>query len=477
VQLGWLHLSAYNPAYNNFHKAFAMAEMRPQFTSTFGFVMAATGSAVGLGNIWGFPTQAASNGGGAFLVAYLILAFVLAYPALMAELMIGRHGKANIVTSLHSLGTRPATRKIGSLVGYVGVITASLILSFYAIVAGWMLSRFFQAGAQLIGWSNAELWLAQTSSLRDLLVCAIFSLLTIYIVARGVSDGIERWSTRLMPMLVIILLGLIIYVVTLPGAMTGLRHYLLPDISRLSDPGLLLSAMSQAFFSLSLGVGVMLVYGSYLNRQPLAKGDSLPRLGASVALLDVSLAFTAGLLIIPTMYVAQEQGITIFTDRGELVAGPGLVLQVLPALFDNMGIAGVLVSLAFFALMVIAALTSSISMLEVPVSVTVEKSRMSRKASATIIGSLIFIISVALIMNMELLFDGLVVLTTSYSQPLLGLALCLFAGWILFRNNVLQKMRAEDPAISRSIFWRVWPVYVRFVCPLFIVLMLIQSLR
>lgn len=464
-----------------------MAEIRPQFTSTFGFVMAAVGSAVGLGNIWGFPTQAASNGGGAFLVAYLVLAFVLAYPALMAELMIGRHGKANIVTALHSLGHRPFMRKVGSVVGYTGVLTASFILSFYAVVAGWMLSKFFQAGAQLAGWSSVELWLAQASVLRDIFVCAIFSLLTIYIVARGVSDGIERWSTRLMPMLVIILVLLIIYVMTLPGALTGLRLYLLPDISRLSDPGLLLSAMSQAFFSLSLGVGVMLVYGSYLNQQARSdvkqqashKGihDPLPRLGAAVALLDTSVAFTAGLLIIPTMYVAQAQGIAIFADNGELVAGPGLVLQVLPALFDNMGVTGILVSLAFFALMTIAALTSSISMLEVPVSVTVEKTRVTRTTSAITIGGLIFLVSLVLIMNMDLLFDGVVALTTRYSQPLLGLALCLFAGWILFRNSVLQQMRAENPAIARSIFWRVWPIYVRFICPLFIVLMLVQSVR
>jgi NSS family neurotransmitter:Na+ symporter len=456
-----------------------MANSRPQFTSIFGFVMAATGSAVGLGNVWGFPTQAASNGGGAFLLAYLVLAFLLAYPALMAELMIGRNGKANIVTALHSLGRSRRTRLAGTAVGYLGVLTASFILSFYAVVAGWMVGKFLQPGAHLAGFTGIETWLAEDSKGRDLAVCVLFSLLTIGIVARGVSQGIERWSARLMPLLLIILVALAAYVLTLPGAVTGLRIYLLPDFSHLAQPGLLLSAMGQAFFSLSLGVGTMLVYGSYLQRDSLYRNnqDQLPRLGAVVALLDCSIAFLAGLLIIPAMYVAQTQGITIFGENGELVAGPGLVLQVLPALFNIMGVAGLWVSLAFFALMTIAALTSSISMLEVPVSLLVEKSRLTRTTSAVIIGGLIFLVSLLLIFNMELLFDGVVALTTRYSQPLLGLALCLFAGWILFRNSVLMQMRAEDPAMARSFFWRVWPWYVRFICPLFIVLMLVQSLR
>lgn len=456
-----------------------MADSRAQFTSTFGFVMAATGSAVGLGNVWGFPTQAANNGGGAFLLAYLVLAFLLAYPALMAELMIGRHSKANIVTALGSLGRNPLSRLLGKSVGYAGMLTASLILSFYAIVAGWMLSKFVQPGAQLLSLNTAAEWFGGDTMARNILACFIFSALTAVIVARGVSNGIERWSSRLMPVLTFILVLLIIYVLTLPGAMTGLRIYLLPDFSQLTDPGLLLDAMGQAFFSLSLGVGTMLVYGSYLHAGLSHKRnlDQLPRLGASVALLDCSIAFIAGLLIIPAMYVAQTQGIEIFSASGELLAGPGVVLQVLPALFATMDLAGVWVSLAFFALMVIAALTSSISMLEVPVSVVTEKTGLARTTSAVAISAAIFSISVLLIFNMELLFDAVIALTTRYSQPLLGLALCLFAGWVLFRNSALVELRAQNPQMAQSFFWRIWPVYVRFICPLFIVLMLVQSLR
>ncbi|WP_339618304.1 sodium-dependent transporter [uncultured Marinimicrobium sp.] len=449
-----------------------MSEPRGQFSSKIGFLMAASGSAVGLGNIWGFPTQAASNGGGAFVLAYLVLAFLLAYPALMAELVIGRHARANIVTALDQLGERPLTKHLGRAVGYYGVLIAGLILSFYAIVAGWMLAEFGKPVAHLIGWSGAEQWLGGDSLVRNLLVCGIFTAFTVAIIAKGVEDGIEAWSTRLMPLLFIILLGLILYVLVQPGATDGLKTYLIPDFRQLADPGLLLSAMGQAFFSLSLGVGTMLIYGSYLR-----KDDSLPRMGAAVTLLDISIAFTAGLLILPAMYVAQHQGIVIYGDNGELLAGPGLIFQVLPSLFANMGGAGTWLSIAFFALMSIAALTSSISMLETPVSVVTERTRLKRTGAAWSIGALIFLISALIIANMSTLFDATVSLTTEYSQPLLGIALCLFVGWIMHRNHLLNELKAGHQDIEHSLFWKIWPFYVRIICPLLILLAFIQTLR
>jgi NSS family neurotransmitter:Na+ symporter len=456
-----------------------MAGTRGQFTSRFGFLMAAAGSAIGLGNIWGFPTQAASNGGGAFVVAYLILAFLLAYPALMAELIIGRHSNANIVTALHQLSNRPVLRRVGSLVGYYGVLIASLILSFYAIVAGWMLAKFLSPLAQLLQLDSIAEWLAQDSSARDISVCFIFSAMTAWIVARGVNKGIEAWSTRLMPILAVLLIILIIYVMTLPGALDGLRWYLLPDFSRVLDPNLLLSAMGQAFFSLSLGVGTMLVYGSYLGRvlSENNQQDSLPRLGASLTLLDTSFAFVAGLLIIPAMAVAQSQGIAIYSATGELLAGPGLILQVLPNLFATMGGAGSWIALAFFALMTIAALTSSISMLEVPVSVATEKTGAQRSAVALALGFLIFVVSVVIILNFGRLFDGVVSFTTEYSQPILGLALCFFAGWVWHRDAHIRALAKSHGMVTNSFFWRIWPFYVRVICPLLILVTFIQSLR
>lgn len=456
-----------------------MENTRGHFTSRFGFLMAAAGSAIGLGNIWSFPTQAASNGGGAFVLVYLILAFLLAYPALMAELIIGRHSNANIVTALSELGGKNrVVRRSGIFVGYYGVLIAALILSFYSIVAGWMLSRLFQPIAGLLGLESLALWFAQESIARDLLSCLIFSALTVWIVARGVSQGIEAWSTRLMPVLAALLLMLIVYVLFQPGAHTGLRHYLLPDFSRLWNPELMLSAMGQAFFSMSLGVGTMLIYGSYLGKVLAKKGpgDALPRLGATLTLLDLSFAFCAGLLIIPAMFVAQHQGIAIYGEQGELLAGPGLVFQVLPALFATMGNAGTWITLTFFALLVIASLTSSISMLECPVAVAVEKAGVERTPAALAIGSLVFIVSAVVILNFSRLFDLVVAFTTEYSQPLLGVALCLFAGWTLHRNHRLQTIQ-QDSHQPSGLFWRIWPFYVRFICPTLIILMFIQSLR
>ena len=402
-----------------------MASPRGEFSSRFGFLMAAAGSAVGLGNIWGFPTNAASNGGAAFLFAYLLLAFALAYPALMAELIIGRYARANGVTALRKIATGPKSRLFGSFVGGLGILTVSFILSFYAIVSGWMLAFLLHPVAQVIGLEAFAEWLIIDGVVRNSLFVVVFMLLTIFIISAGVKEGIEKWATRLMPSLVLILVLLIGYVFTLPGAMEGLRAYLVPDFSVFARPGLLVSAMGQAFFSLSLGVGTMLVYGSYIS-----KSENLPVIGSLVALLDVGIAVLAGLLILPAMYVALASGVEIFDAQGGLIAGPGLIISVLPALFDSMGAVGGFVAFAFFALMAIASLTSSISMLEVPVSFVVESKGVRRPAAAFLLGSIIALISLVIVFNFDALFDLVVTATTEMSQPLLGLFFCVFSGWI-----------------------------------------------
>lgn len=461
-----------------------MSPARAHFSSSFGFLMVASGSAIGLGNIWGFPTQAANNGGAAFVLAYLVLAFLLAFPALMAELIIGRHSNTNIVNALGSLSDTAPVNKLGSAFGYLGVVTASLILSFYAIVAGWMLAHFLEPLALIVGAKNFANWCSSASSQRDLLLCGIFSAWTIFIVAQGINKGIEAWSKKLMPMLLVILLSLIVYVFTQAGAVEGLRAYLIPDFSHLRDPQLLLKAMGQSFFSLSLGVGTMLIYGSYLGKTLAQEQsphkqyrDKLPMLGAIVTLMDSGFSFLAGLLVVPALYVAQAQGLSIFGDGGKLLAGPGIVMQVLPSLFATMGAAGNWVAMGFFALLSIAAITSSISMLEVPVSVAVEKTQLKRHQAAGIIGSAIFLISCLIIFNFDLLFDRVISLTTRYSEPFMGIVLCLFAGWILHRNKKLLQLRDADTGLAQSWFWRIWPFYVRFICPLLILAMFVQSLR
>ncbi len=446
-----------------------MAAARGEFSSRFGFLMAASGSAVGLGNIWGFPTNAASNGGAAFLFTYSILAFLLAYPALMAELIIGRHARANAVTALRSIAPGEKSRLFALLVGFAGILTVSFILSFYAIVSGWMIAFFFDPLARLLGMEGLAQWLTADAVIRNSICVVLFMVLTVFIISAGVRNGIEKWASRLMPSLIAILLLLILYVLTLPGASNGLRAYLVPDFSRVADPALLVDAMGQAFFSLSLGVGTMLIYGSYISKK-----ENLPAIGSLVALLDVGIAVLAGMLILPAMYVALNNGVQIFDDAGRLIAGPGLIVSVLPALFSTMGSIGVFVALAFFALMTIASLTSSISMLEVPVAYGAEHHGLERRKAAITIGAIICLISLIIVFNFDPLFDLVVTFTTEVSQPLLGFSFCIFVAWIWKRNDILEEIRQGCPEVESGLFWKIWPFYVKFICPLAILMVYFQ---
>ncbi len=445
------------------------AAKRGEFSSRFGFLMAAAGSAVGLGNIWGFPTNAASNGGAAFLFTYLIMAFALAYPALMAELIIGRHAKANSITALQSISRGPGTRMFAVFVGMLGIVTVSFILSFYAIVSGWMMAFFLDPLARLAGADGLAAWLTRDGEWRNGVFVLVFMALTIHIIRAGVKDGIERWASRLMPMLIVILLLLIAYVLTLPGAMGGVRAYLVTDFSQVANPRLLVDAMGQAFFSLSLGVGTMLIYGSYISKR-----ENLPVTGSLVALLDIGIAVIAGMLILPAMYVALANGVEIFNPDGSLVAGPALIVSVLPELFSTMGAVGVFVSLAFFLLMTIASLTSSISMLEVPVAYAVEHRNMPRGAAALLIGAVVACVSLTIVINFDPLFDLVVSYATEVSQPLLGFFFCIFVAWIWRRDAVLKEILQGAPDAASGLFWKVWPAYVKFLCPLAILLVYLQ---
>jgi neurotransmitter:Na+ symporter, NSS family len=448
-----------------------MASARGEFSSRFGFVMAAAGSAVGLGNIWGFPTQAASNGGAAFLLVYLFLAFTLAYPALMAELIIGRHAHANAVSALRLISPNPLLRHVGAATGIIGFIVAGLILSFYAIVAGWMIAFCISSLSDLLGMTQVSSWLTSFGLPRNILFMLIFMALTVGIIAEGVREGIERWSERLMPALLITLVLLVLYVLTLDGAMDGLKVYLLPDVERALSPQLIISALGAAFFSLSLGVGTMLIYGSYINDD-----ENLPVVGSLVTLVDISIAVTAGFLVLPAMYVALHNGVEIFTATGELISEDTLIFTVLPELFNAMGTTGIVISFTFFFLMSIAALTSSISMLEVPVAYTIEEHGVGRKKAVFVIGGLIALVSAIILMNFSELFGLVVAFTTRYSQPLLGFMFCVYAGWIWHRDQLLQEVRKGSPEVEQTLFWSIWPWYVRFVCPVIILAIFAQSI-
>ncbi|WP_261857202.1 sodium-dependent transporter [Photobacterium sanguinicancri] len=434
------------------------SQSRAQFSSKIGFILAAAGSAVGLGNIWGFPTQAASNGGAVFLIVYLLMVFALAYPLLVAELTIGRYGSANPIKSLRSIW--PQQKKVATGLGIAGMIAVSMILSFYAIVAGWLLGSLAGPILESLGMVSAAQWLESFSTARNLILMVVFMVLTIVVVRNGVADGIERWSTRLMPVLLILFVLMVAYILTQDGAINGLKMYLIPDFSQFSAD-LVVSAMGQAFFSLSLGVCSMMVYGSYIK-----KDVNLPKVAAQVALLDTGVAFIAGLLILPAMFVAANNGVEIYNEAGALLSSDTLVFSVLPAMFDTMGAAGLLVGVLFFILMVIAALTSSISMLEVPVACATEELQQDRKVAVWWIGGIITVFSGIIVFNFGDMFGLVISLTTEYAQPILGMVFALLVGWVWKRDQALQEIKQGYPELEQGLFWKIWPWYVRVVCPL-----------
>ncbi len=448
-----------------------MSEQRGEFGTRFGFIMAAAGSAVGLGNIWGFPTQAASNGGAAFVLVYLVLAFLLAYPVLMAELTLGRHAHGNMITAFAKVSRNGTQRGVGTLIGIVGIFTASLILSFYAIVSGWMLGFGASYPLSAFGANETAVWLTTFGDFRNLLLMLVFMVLTMAVVAGGVEKGIERWSKRLMPAMILMLVLLSGYVLTLEGASKGLVVYLIPDVSKILSTELVFNAMGAAFFSLSLGVGTMLIYGSYIS-----DAEHLPTLGAQVALVDVGIAVLAGFLILPAMYVAAERGVMIFNETGGLLSEDTLIFTVLPALFESMNESGTLLALTFFGLMSIAALTSSISMLEVPVSFLVERFSWGRTRAAIVATLIITSMSAAVALNFDMLFGLVITVSTRFSQPLLGLGLCIYAGWVWRRNSLLKELAQNEESVESTLFMKWWPGYVKIVCPAIIALILLRSL-
>ena len=430
--------------------------MRDSFHTRLGFILAAAGSAVGLGNIWGFPTQVANHGGAAFILVYLAVVVVLAIPALYTELSLGQQAQANPVTALEQL--TQTTSRLGPLagrgMGYLNVFGAILMLSFYHLVAAWMVAQGLAALATGLALPSIASWLATDSSSRDLLLVGLFISLTFSVVARGVSAGIETWSKRLMPLLILLLLGLISFIAMQPGSGAGFKAYLVPDFSTLSDPDILVAAMGQAFFSLSIGLGGMLIYGSYL-----APGTRLGRLTVSVAALDTVVAILAGLLIIPALYVAMAQGMTV-TANGELIGEGQLIFQVLPELFSRLGAAGPWVGFAFFSLLSVAALTSTIAVAEIPLAYAIERHQIPRQRAAWLIALLVMALASLLVFFFDPLFGWVVGYVTQFQLPLSGLFYFLVIGWLWHRSNRVRDLAASQLRY-KLLFW-----HLRLVCPL-----------
>ncbi|MEM8962661.1 MAG: sodium-dependent transporter [Acidobacteriota bacterium] len=441
---------------------------RGLWSSKLGFVLAAAGSAVGLGNIWKFPSEVADNGGAAFLVVYILCCFIVGFPVMVAELAIGRKTRRNPVGAFKVLsgGKGP-----WFLIGGWGILCGIFILSFYLVVAGWTLSFVVAEIAKMFG---AEALYTTLSTISPGVKTAIFTVLfmvgTVGIVLGGVAAGIERATKTLMPALIGMLLVMIGFVLTRDGAMTGLTEYLKPDLGDLNTT-VIFSAMAQAFFSLSLGMGALITYGSYLDEK-----ESIPEAAALVTTADFSIAFLAGLLIMPAMYVAQGAGIEIINpDTGALINSDTLVFAVLPQLFDAMGgLIGVIFGFAFFVLLSMAALTSTISLLEVPVSFGIDELKLERRKSTLLFGILIGAIAVVVSFNFSLIghFD---LIFNQIGLPLGGFMICIFLAYVWTLRGAFTEMESGYPGVATSTFGKVWSVFVRFICPLLILLVFITT--
>lgn len=440
---------------------------RGNWDSKLGFILAAAGSAVGLGNIWRFPTEAASNGGAAFLLIYLGCCFLIGFPVMVAEMSIGRSSKKNPVGAFRSL----SSNKFFPLVGIWGVLCGVMILSFYTVIAGWTFSHVFVEIFVYAGMQDSANFLADfENGYVNAVFAIVFMICTIGIIQGGVSNGIERATKFMMPLLLLILIIMTGYVLFQPGAGEGLEIYLYPDFSMI-DMELILAAMGQAFFSLSLGMGAIITYGSYLGKK-----ENIAEAAGFVTLADVGIAFLAGLLILPTIYMAQAEGVQIFDADGDFLAGPALIFQLLPELFAQMGgITGLLFGVLFFSLLSIAALTSTISLLEVPVSYVIDEHKIKRKNAALYVGVGILIISLIISFNTALI-DKIDFTFSVIGLPLGGLLICVFIGYVWKTENAIEEMRNGYDNIKDSFFAKAWSVFIKFVCPLIILIILIQTI-
>lgn len=436
---------------------------RGAWGSKVAFVFAAAGSAIGLGNIWRFPMVVGQNGGALFVLVYILAVALIGFSVMLAELAIGRYSQKNPVGAFEFI-------KPGSLwkfIGYFGILTAVCILSYYAVIAGW-------SAGYLVKMTTGSFSTELTSELSDkiftefsadpiraILFFLVMIGITILIVSKGIKGGIERWTKILMPILFILIVFLAVKALTLPGAREGITFYLKPDFSQLSGK-LVLFALGQAFFSLSLGMGIMVTYGSYIS-----KSDNLVTSAGWVCFFDSLIAFLAGIIIFPTLFAIPGIAPT---------AGTGLVFKVLPLIFSRIP-GGVLFGTLFFCLFSIAALTSTISLLEVPVAYFVDERKWSRNKSAFLVGLFIFCLGIpsALSLGGQAFFTKIDFMGkmdfifNSLFLPIGALLICLFLGYVWGVKNAAQEVLAGNPRFKLR---PLWSFSVKFLSPIMILIIL-----
>ncbi|NOQ65081.1 MAG: sodium-dependent transporter [Methyloprofundus sp.] len=428
-----------------------------QWSSRFAFILAATGSAVGLGNIWKFPYITGENGGGAFVMVYLLCIVLIGVPIMMAETMMGRRGRQNPINTLKTLAAEAGASANWQYLGWLGVIAGFLILSFYSVIAGWSMAYVAKAftgsfsgeSAGVISQLFADL---KASPKEQAFWHTVFIIATMSIVARGVSGGLEKSVRFLMPSLFFLLMLLVAYAMTTGSYMQGLEFLFKPDFSELTGAAVL-TAMGHAFFTLSLGMGAIMVYGSYLP-----KDISIAKTAMIIAGADTAVALLAGMAIFPI----------VFANDLAVGSGPGLIFETLPIAFGNMT-GGWLFGLLFFVLLVFAALSSAISLIEPAVAWCIERFNVSRKKASVIMGALVWVLGMGTVLSFNEwsevtifganFFEAIDYLTANIMLPLGGFFIALFAGRVM-----LAKHSQDELEINNQLF-SVWKFLVSYVAP------------
>lgn len=443
-----------------------MKEKRSSFTGKIGFVLAAAGSAVGLGNIWRFPYLAAKYGGGIFLLIYVILAVTFGFTLMTAEIALGRK------TGLSASGAFAALNKKYSFIGVIASIVPMIILPYYSVIGGWV-TKYFAAFAT--GQAHASAsdnyfsdFISRTG--EPIIWFFVFIAVTAVVVLFGVEKGIEKVSKIMMPVLVLLTLFIAIYTLFIPGAMEGFIYYVKPDFSKFSVTTVL-AAMGQLFYSMSLAMGIMITYGSYMK-----KDVNLESSVSQIEIFDTGVAFLAGMMIVPSVF-AFSGG-----DESALGKGPSLMFITLPKVFDSM-VGGSIIGTAFFLLVLVAALTSSISLMETVVSIIEDKFKLGRKKTCIVvfIGCIVLGIPSSLgfgvwsgvsVMGMSIL-DMFDFISNSVIMPIVALLTCIFIGFVIKPQSIIDEVEIGGGKFKRK---KLFSVMIKYIAPIFIVLILVSSI-
>ena len=437
-----------------------MKEKRGNFSGKIGFVLAAAGSAVGLGNLWRFPYLAAQHGGGIFIAVYLILVVTFGFSMLLLELAIGRKTKKSSIEAYKML------HKKFSFLGYLAAAVPIIILPYYCVIGGWVLKYMctYFTGGGVAAADSAYFGNFISGNVSPIVFFVIFLLATLAVVIGGVQSGIERVSKVMMPVLLLLTVAICIYICTLPDAWKGIKYYLLPDISNLSI-GTICAAMGQLFFSMSIAMGIMVSYGSYV------KDDiDLNNCVNFIELFDTSVALLSGFMIVPVVYIF---------NGGVTTGGPGLMFETLPQVFVFMPFGNVIGAL-FFVLVLLAALTSSISIMEAIVSIMMDKLHVKRLIAVFITAASAFVLglpsalgfslwSSIKILGMDILtfFDYL---SNSVLMPIVALCTCLLGGWFIKKEVLELEITKNGEKFGRRYIYRVM---VKYIAPIFLIMILV----